>query len=108
MTCAPCEAAAAAANLRNGRTIQVERTIFPEQLLTNEECAYKLDILHSWYNKLDSIQKEGKTDLLNISSKKLNSYLGIIKSAINFKRNLCFYAPQLSPIVPIIQIIDAI
>lgn len=83
-----------------------ERVLTPEQIVLSEPCGYTIPLLTSWQTKLETILTEGKADLINLTSYRIRSYIGILMSAIRYPQNLCFYAPQLAPLVQIIQLID--
>lgn len=101
--CATCAARAASATVPKS---QLRKALLPEQTVSNEECNYTLPLLKEWETKLQKVLNQGSSDLLGISPFQVRQHLSYVKSAINYKRNLCFYAPFLAKIVQVIQQID--
>lgn len=84
MSCAPC-AAAAAARAAN-RTVVVERT---------SDSNYTLSQLQIWKDKLNCVKLQNKYGFYNTTPTIINSYLGIVVSAIRNSENIGYFQKDL-------------
>lgn len=69
------------------------------------DCPFTLEMMQTWYGKLEGVKNSNTVDLYNLTYPKVNSYLGIIKSAINFSRNICFFRGELEQIQLVINVL---
>ena len=69
----------------------------------DENCPFTLELIKSWQSTLLNIKNSNTVDLYNLSYQQINSYLGIIQSAINFSNNICFFKTDLQNIQLVIN-----
>lgn len=74
----------------------------------NEECPYTVELLRQWDQKLTTAKNQQQFDLLGVTPFQINSYLGYVKSALNYPAVLCFYKDHLNVITQVIESIDAL
>lgn len=87
--CAPCAAALA----REGRVAERRSGIVPTTL--NSPCSLTKEVLEAWQKALTCVKIKGKGDLIHLPQASMNQMLGILKSALYFPENYCYYKPQL-------------
>lgn len=66
------------------------------------ECLYNLETILDWKDKLFCVRDNGLSQQLNLTNQELNSYLGIVLSAVNMGDRLCFIREKLDTVQPII------
>ena len=72
----------------------------------SEKCNYTVELLQSWLTKLSNLKISQNVDLVGITYPLLNSYIGYVKSALNYTNNICYFSKELAPIVQVINKID--
>lgn len=89
MPCAPCQAAAAAAN--NIASPQNSSTL-------NSESKYNTSQLQVWLSKLNCVKLHGLYSNYNVTPSQINSYIGITESAIRNPNNVGYFETELDKI----------
>lgn len=69
------------------------------------DCIYTQDMLTDWLTTFKCVKTKNISALFNLTVYKLNSYLGIIQSALNYSTNPCYFKPKLDEISPLIDTI---
>jgi hypothetical protein len=75
-------------------------------IVADTSCAYTIDQLFFWKQKLQCVQNNNWAPLINSTNAQINVYLGWINSAINFySTSPCYFSGFLNQIVPVINLI---
>jgi hypothetical protein len=91
-----------------GSTLDTPQARVYQPIDTPEDCPYTLEQLEEWRRLLLCIRDGGYSAELGFSEARMNGAVGIVVSAINYRRNLCYFQPQLEQIAPMIfQIINS-
>lgn len=73
------------------------------QRIEDPNCIYTFEVLNEYKDLLNCVKANNTVDLFNITMTKLNSYLGVVQSAINYTTNSCYFVAQLDEIQILIQ-----
>lgn len=60
-----------------------------------EDCLYDEGILNSYINMLNTVKNNGTYAQIGLSIPKINAYLGLIQSALNYPDNYCLFEKHL-------------
>lgn len=85
---------------------QLAKSTSPQNLKQEEKCNYTAELLKDWLNKLTNLKTSQNPDLVGITYPLLNSYIGYVRSALNYTNNICYFSKELAPIVQVINKID--
>lgn len=81
---------------------------FSENKLRAEEpCDYTIEQVNNWLDKINCYADKALYLTTNITKRRLNIYIGALKSAKNYPSNLCYFKKELQEIENIIIIITA-
>lgn len=83
----------------SGTLSQVRRIVRNQIIIEN--CEYTQDILTQWLDLFICVKSKNLFEIFHISAPKVNSYLGIIQSSINYSTNPCYFKIRLDEINPI-------
>lgn len=83
-------------NCQNSSTSPVNRNI-----QSNDNCEYSLETVASWKNTLLCIQTSGLNSEIHLTNPQINSFVGILLSAIN-TGSTCFFVNEINQIKPYI------
>lgn len=78
-------------------TNQIQKTVkTQEQLVTPPiDCFYDKEILSNYKKLLDTVKEKELFSEINLNIRAVNSYLGLVQSALNYPDNYCILEPQL-------------
>jgi len=71
-----------------------------------QPCNYTQEMLSSWLIYFQCVKTNNLYSFFNITSAKVNSIIGTIKSAINYSTNPCYFKIKLDEIQPIELVIQ--
>lgn len=75
---------------------------------TIEECDYTVELVSNWKDILHCIKEKDTNTQYGISDIMINSFLGIVLSAINLNDDICYLRKRLDKVYPyIITIINS-
>lgn len=77
-----------------------------ERIAQTGNCNYTVELLRGWLTKLTNLKSTQNVDLVGITYPLVNSYIGYVRSALNYTNNLCYFSKELAPIVQVIKKID--
>lgn len=80
---------------------QIQRIV--RRVIKSEDCIYDIETLEEWIVILKCVKNNNLYTFLDIPPKKLNSYIGIVKSAINYSSNPCYFILSLEKIKIVID-----
>ena len=70
------------------------------------ECIYTFEQVQDWLEKLNCFNNNGLISTIpSITQRKLNMYIGIVLSAINYASNVCYFKSQLDEVQSFITIV---
>lgn len=97
-------------NCSAGSTIQTARqsgqaVVLLGQVNSSVPCEYLPDQLKNWRIKLLCVKEKGIWVDLGITASKLNKYIGVVLSAINYTTNPCYFKTQLDEIASFMAVI---
>ncbi len=95
MACSSCGQSLISAN-------QIPPSYIPVQMSV-PNCDYDLNQIIHWSVYLRCIKDAGTESNYGLDNTKLNSYLGIVLSAINMDKSLCYFKTQLDEMKPSID-----
>ena len=87
MPCGVCQKAAQANRFKTSNTYTAPAS--------TQGCDFTLEMLQVYKEKLKCIKDNALYETLNITEAKVNSYLGIVISSINYKSNYCRFEKEL-------------
>jgi hypothetical protein len=67
-----------------------------------QECQYDSEKLEAWKNLLLCVKENELYEAVDVEANKINSFLGIVLSAIRYNKIPCYFEKQLSVIEPTI------
>lgn len=71
----------------------------------NTNCEYTVEILSDWLTALKCVKNKNLSTSFSITLVKLHSYIGIVKSAINYSTNICYFKVKLDEIKVLVDTI---
>jgi hypothetical protein len=88
-------------------TIYSQPTITQRTVTINTECEFNEGILNNWKLKLECVKDKSLYNDIQSSEKEINSFLGVLISALSNLQNICYFENHLQAIAPtIIKIIN--
>jgi hypothetical protein len=73
----------------------------------NTDCEFNESIINNWKLKLECVKEKELYQEINSSQKEINSFIGVVISALSNPENICYFAGHLQAISPtIIKIIN--
>ena len=73
------------------------------QVQITGDCDYTHELLEEWKRLLECVKSNNTFDIFNTNHVKINSYLGIVQSAINYKTYPCYFIQQLDKMKGLIE-----
>lgn len=61
-----------------------------------QDCFFNKEILQNYKNLLEQIKEKNIISEAGLTIKSINSYLGLVQSALNYPDNYCLFEQQLS------------
>lgn len=95
MPCSSCGGVSGSSSQLRAIVQQVQESLEP--------CSYTQENLSSWLIALNCVKTKGLYTNFSITSQKLNSYLGIVQSAVNYSTNPCYFRIKLDEIKIVID-----
>src|ERR1035437_5578571 len=82
---------------------QVRQMAYSATAIITGDCEYTNELLTEWKRLLECIKSKNTFDIFNTNYVKVNSYLGIVQSAINYKTYPCYFIQQLDKMKGLIE-----
>lgn len=88
-------------------TIYSQPNIAQRTVVTNTNCEFNEGIVNNWKLKLECVKEKSLYNDIQSSEKEINSFLGVVISALSNLQNICYFSGHLQAIAPtIIKIIN--
>lgn len=71
--------------------------------ISSSDCIYTQDMLTDWLTSLKCAKNKNLTGIFNITVYRLNSYIGIVQSALNYSTNPCYFKAKLDEIKTLVD-----
>lgn len=79
----------------------------PSQKISGE-CEYSIEQINLWLGKISCLKDTGiYLSVPNTTRKQLNTYIGLLLSAQNYKNNICYFEKELEEIDNFIIVITS-
>lgn len=79
-----------------------EEPVYSSAPQTTENCPFTLEMLNNFKVKLRCLKEEALYESLGLTETKVNSYLGIVISSINYRVNYCRFEKELEKVQDVI------
>lgn len=74
----------------------------------DNECTYTVEMINSWRDLLECVNKNGKLSLFGIQKSLYNGFLGVLISVQNAPDTICYFKKELDILNPyIVNIINS-
>lgn len=104
MGCIPCGSGGSTVNVTFAPS--TVRQLSEAQSQTGDNCEYTQSLLIEWKRLLECVKSNNIFDIYGVNHVRVNSYIGIVQSALNYKTYPCYFAPQLDGIKELITAIQ--